>query len=144
MTALYKPRPERWPRFSLRSGFLLVAIVAAFAGWVHRQRNWLQQRQEAMGWISSVADVHVPAVECGFKDNTPWNLRLFGHCGLIGISLRRELLPSDPYTRDELRSLFPEAEIKSENDLSDSERLELSEIRLMLKDETEAQADRVH
>jgi hypothetical protein len=53
MNMLYKPRPERWPQFTLRGLFVLVTILGVFLGWLGVQVKWIKDRREAIEWVEN-------------------------------------------------------------------------------------------
>ena len=62
------------PRFSLRTLFVLVAIVSVPLGWMAYQLNWIRQRHEFLDGreVQSFMDIMtLPAP-------LPWSLRFFG------------------------------------------------------------------
>ena len=50
-SSLYKPRPERWFRFSVRTMLVLLALMAIPLGWVGQQLNWIHDRRDARDWV---------------------------------------------------------------------------------------------
>ena|ERR1051325_8457872 len=127
-TSPTSPR-RRWFRFSLRTLFLLVTILGVFLGWLGGQIKWIMDRHEALRWLSKVPDSnesangfpiesterlwYEPPFSANQKNNAPWGLWLFREVGLRRINLNGHLPPSDEYTEEKLRELFPEAEIET-------------------------------
>jgi hypothetical protein len=125
MTTLYKPRPDRWFRFSLRTLFVLVTVLGVFLGWLGVQVKWIRDRREARACSEEWANAYVvrigphtsTALASYFQPSTawnyrpaPWSLRLFGEPGVYSIDV-----PSWVDDRDEevrrMKRLFPEAEV---------------------------------
>src|SRR5262245_31255232 len=100
MKKLYKPRPDRWPRFSLRSVFALVTVLALFLGWSTTQLRWISQRQEALRQFRAVPG-----------GTPPWSIRLFGATGCKAIYLddKEDSDPQLARTARDMQRLFPEA-----------------------------------
>jgi len=106
-----KPRRLRW---SLRTMFVLVLLLAIPLGWITVQLKWIRDRHEALrgltesqrafilDWSSSF--VHEP------DDALPWSLRLFGESSVRQIFLQN----GQESQLDRLRSLFPEAEVAAD------------------------------
>jgi hypothetical protein len=104
MTTIPTP-PRRWYQFSLRTMFVgMILISAAFGWWVHRSREWIKQRHEALanGWVSDDSKDDRP--------RAPSGLWLFGEHGVAVIAVY--------HNRDQIaflakcseaRQLFPEA-----------------------------------
>jgi hypothetical protein len=116
----YKMRPKRWMQFSLKSFFAFATVFMVVSSWFAVQIKWVRDRHNALHWIESTQDDPpfyggtVGGIEPPFPDDdrTPWTLRLLGEKG-VGMVLVDDhwLGPSAPYSLDELRRLFPEAEV---------------------------------
>ena len=50
-TELYKLRPERWFRFSLRTMLVLLTLATIGFGWFTAQLKWMHDRHAALDWI---------------------------------------------------------------------------------------------
>lgn len=107
------PAPKRrWPRFSLRTMFVVVAVFACGAGFLSYELSWIQQRREALipnevpySWAESWNTKGHPAT-------APWHLRILGEGGIAAIWIDRGM-PSatrEGY-RNRLQRLFPEAQV---------------------------------
>jgi hypothetical protein len=92
---------RRWFRFSLRTLFVVVTVLAIGLSWVAYQLNWIRERHKALGVDGSdpMAWVEIPS------RRAPWSLRIFGEFGSAVI------VPFHSSDRARLRSLFPEATI---------------------------------
>jgi hypothetical protein len=116
--ALSMPFRRRWPRYSLRTLFVVVTLFAAILAY---HVNWIRQRNDprscpqpiSLKWngphtfgpeppyytnsINGFQPRHIPA---------PWTLRLFGEPGYEVIIIRG----SDADVR-QFQKIFPEAEV---------------------------------
>lgn len=96
------------PRFRLRTMFVAVAVLAVPMAWVAYQLEWIRQRRHSLT-ISGV-------VYAGEQD-APGTLWLFGERGYGAVIVGNSSSLTDHI--DEVRRLFPEAEIweldKSDN-----------------------------
>ena len=83
------------PRFSLRTLFVLVALVSAPMAWSAYNVRWIQQRR-------AFRDAH-PQELCSMPYQAPWQLRIFGEAGYEhqAIIVRQQYL-------QEAKELFPE------------------------------------
>ena len=104
MTTPTAPR-RRWLGFSLRTLFVMVAVLGAGPGWLGMMLKWKQDRNAVLETEQLYVDNATGTV--------PWSLRLFGET--YGI---REGYVQDPGGSveqaarvKEIRSLFPEAEL---------------------------------
>ena len=103
-----------WFRFSLKTLFVLVLLLAIPLGWLTSQLKWIRDRHEALrdleqsrrafilDWSSSF--VHDP------DDALPWSLRLFGESAVRQIFV----LDGQDSELKPLRILFPEAEVTAD------------------------------
>jgi hypothetical protein len=99
MTPLYKPRPERWPQFTLRTFFVLFTLLCVFLGWLGVQVKWIRNRREALEQVSwMVGRPSCPA-------RAPWGMRILGEPGVARIWVGIENVER----MHELQLLFPEA-----------------------------------
>ena len=104
-----KPK-RRWFRFSLRTLFVLVAIVSVPLGWVAYQYKWISDRHEALQWV-------VNGQCCAWvlsPSEIPWRLRLFGESQSANcIDVIEELVkPDEKFRIQQLKDLFPETSIR--------------------------------
>src|SRR5687768_10104024 len=100
-----KPR-RRWSRFSLRTLFVVVTVVAVPLGWVGYQLNWIRQRRELFRTVliteaPFIADYHS-------RPDAPVGLQMFGERGYHGLWIRSE----DPDLLRRVQDAFPEADIE--------------------------------
>src|SRR5947209_5424535 len=80
---LYKPRPERWPQFSLRG---LMVIVTLLCFWLGMQVKWIRDRHEALRGSNVLLrpdDYDGPA-------QAPWSIRIFGAKAVAGIDCPKD------------------------------------------------------
>jgi len=111
------PFRRRWFSFSLRTLFLVLALVAAPLAWVGLQLKWIHDR-------SAIIDTFLDRYEFTSFDPherdtvaAPWSVRLFGETGAQRITLghaedgeRGEEV--DPELVREFKRLYPESEIE--------------------------------
>jgi hypothetical protein len=109
----------------LRKFLFVMAVLSALLGWLAMQWRWLDQRRAALRWIHDVRARQL-AVERGesppprkgtyvqtSRSPAPWSLRLLGEQGVGRLRVYRRYIESqDGYELDELRRLFPEAEVR--------------------------------
>jgi hypothetical protein len=93
------------PRYSLRTLFVLVALIGIPMGWVAYQLNWIRQRHEFIRTHDLPFYYKGPFTEV----RAPWPLRLFGERGEMGMTV-----PESQMTR--ANELFPEAQLNSRPD----------------------------
>jgi hypothetical protein len=104
-----RPR-RRWLRFSLRTLFLLVTLVAVWLGW---SLNWIRQRQ----YVVAHSSVETTSWETGEPVNAPGLLWLFGEPGyydvrvLFGPDDPRDNTPAEVAFATGFKDLFPEAQV---------------------------------
>jgi len=105
MTPLYHPRPQRWPRFSLRGFFVLVTLLGC---WLGIQLKSIRDRHE---FLAEYADSHAWTLA-----PPPGCLRYFGERGIDMLNLTVERQNYDPSIENEsypevqrAHELFPEA-----------------------------------
>ena len=88
------------PRFSLRTLFVLVAIISIPMGWVAYQLNWIRQRHALLAEANASGIVVAP----GFTQ-APAPLMVFGEEGV-------SILMIPPELHERAHQLFPEADIR--------------------------------
>ena len=98
---------RRWFRFSLRTGFILLTVLCA---WVGYEVNWIRQRREQ--FASKQVAEHVDS----FDIRAPGLLWLFGETGHRFLIVKQGVSPSE---REELKSLFSEAQLNFVDDWID-------------------------
>ena len=102
---------RRWPRFTLRTLFVVVTVFACWLAWSF---NWLRERRQAEEWLAAAEHSwYSPSVAgARVEASAPWNLRLLGEHGIVGIGMDvDEFAGPVPYTRAQLERLFPEARV---------------------------------
>ena len=123
MSTSANPSRRRF-RFTLRKLLFIVMVFGIALGWLGAQLNWIRKRREARQWIMPLrarqlavtrGDSPPPLkgrlVAQGGK-RAPWSLTIFGESGVERIEVDKRWFASNPcYNVDDLRSLFPEAEI---------------------------------
>jgi len=62
MTALDKPRPERWPQFSLKGFFVLVTMAALLLPWVVAKYR-IEQKRELLFEMERTARPRFPGIK---------------------------------------------------------------------------------
>ena len=99
------PRRRRF-RFSLRTMFVAVTLLAIPLGWAAYSLNWIRQRHEMLRRtdIGIVPNFYSPRL------SAPGGLWLFGETGIQ--SLHVSAPPYLPEEVDRLHRLFPEAQIE--------------------------------
>jgi hypothetical protein len=108
-----KPPPRRWFRFSLRTMFVVVTILAAVGGWVASRLVWIRARDQLLygqeRWIGN-SDVQRFSAGgyAGEQPDAPGMLWLFGDGGVGIISI----LDGTNEDIQMAKTLFPEAEIE--------------------------------
>ena len=96
---------RRWFRFSLRTLFVLVALVALLAGWVSRSLNWIRDKRD---FVREGDDMNAMIyTQPGQSVVAPSLLWVFGEEGAQFVVLFSE----DDSDAQEARRLFPEAEV---------------------------------
>ena len=95
------PMKPRWFRFSLRTFFVLLTLVACSAWWLKVQLGWIRDRHDMLQ-----QNIHWFAEDYPEKrPQAPWSLRLFGEPGVVAIGV--------PYAEHgHVQELFPEAEVR--------------------------------
>ena len=119
MTVMPDPTPKsrrRWFRFSLRSMFVVVTVLAVIAAFVAYNLNWIRQRHEMTfaGRITSPGYFVVGSDE----GNAPGMLWVFGERGYdrMRVAFRdypdeENLTPEQRLKLKRIRELYPEADI---------------------------------
>ena len=99
---------RRWPRFSLRTMFVVVTV---FGCWLGYEMNWIRQRRQVIAspTIQSFPYCLLRTGDTITKEYSiaPWPLCWIGETGYWGIALPRGT-SEDEVVR--VRGLFPEAE----------------------------------
>jgi hypothetical protein len=93
-------RQSLLPRFSLRTMFVLVAVVSILLLWMASQMNWVRQRQ---AWRSTGP----PVLMILMPNSAPWPLHFFDESGVELIKIENETAEQIA----EAMRLFPEATI---------------------------------
>lgn len=109
-------KPRRWFRFSLRTMFVLMALVGAALGWVGVQLKWIRDRNEARAWM----DAHdVGGLDLyGWPREAPWSIQIFGEHGTAYFYFYTEPTRRDQLTESDRRRLlrlFPESNFTFDN-----------------------------
>ena len=103
-------RPRRWFQFGLRTMFVVVTVVAVPAAWASYNLNWIRQRHAAEAAPGLPRFVSYAARETLHRRSTEtlsWGLRLFGEQAVPLVNCG----PASKMKVDDLKTLFPEAEI---------------------------------
>jgi len=98
---------RRWFRFSLRTLFVVVTVIACWLGW---SLNWMRDRAEARAWIQEHGYL-VPRELVPRPVAAPWGLRLFREQGEFSVGIEAQKVPVNelkPLAR-KLQRLFPES-----------------------------------
>lgn len=122
--AVHNAAHRHFFRFSLRTLFVLVTIVGSILGWIGEQVKRIRDRREALQWI---VDYYARSLardrgslmppqkgdyisHAGIK--APWSLDILGEASVERLVVYEDWLNADaPYIFDELKSLFPEANV---------------------------------
>jgi hypothetical protein len=115
---------RRWFRFSLKTLLVLVTILGSFLGWFGVQLRWIHDRREALRWIIDIrarqlardSGSLVPPEKGVYVSHAgitaPWSLGILGESGVERLEVYQDWLnPDARYSLNELRVLFPEAEV---------------------------------
>ncbi len=113
------PAPKRrWFRFSLRTMFVVVTVLAVLLGWIVYQFNWIRQRHELLAEQDAVTQQLRLVLMPHFVVKTRGMLWLFGEEGRGNVDLvldgRDPSRPPD--TEKELeraKRLFPESTVNA-------------------------------
>jgi hypothetical protein len=121
--------PTPYPRrfyFNLRTLFVVVTMLGVLLGWLGVQLKWIQERRAALQWIvdyrarqmaAETGNIVAPergVIVSNARTKAPWSLRMLGEGGVERLDVYQNWLkPDSPYSINELRSLFPEAEVKA-------------------------------
>jgi hypothetical protein len=101
------------PRFSLRTRFVLIALISIPLSWAAYQVNWIRQRNDARRWIASMNGQvwrDYPIGQSSFAvTESPWPIRLFGEESVFAIEV--SVPDAREQHKQELQSLFPESKI---------------------------------
>jgi hypothetical protein len=100
--------------------------LGVFLGWLGGQLKWIHDRREAQRWIIDVRarqlarerGSSLPPEKGRYVShdgiNAPKSLQIFGQAGVGRVEVYQEWLNSDAfYSLEELRRLFPEADVKA-------------------------------
>ncbi len=107
---------RRWLRFSLKSLFILIAILGVVLGWVTYELKWIRDRhafldeQETAKLTEVNSNWNLAATLIIYTDAPGW-LWLFGEYGQASLEVRATPSLTLPEAADRARHLFPEAEI---------------------------------
>ena len=117
---------RRWLRFSLRTLFVVVTVLAAFSGWVVYHLNWIRERHQLLARHNATSAEQYVNRRARFGDPEPkpfltiapsspsigFGLRLFGETDVSHV--RVFILDGGPEGDEIERAarLFPEATIK--------------------------------
>ena len=103
---------RHWPRFSLRTLFVVVTLACCWCGY---QLNWIRERhgiaedpQVSVGWYNP----EFPLIMPGYEDKAPWTLQLFGERRAVWVVVWTKSMHPGPDWREripEIQRLFPEA-----------------------------------
>lgn len=110
---LIMPRPSarirgmKLPRYSLRTLFVLIFVIAVPLGWVNSQRNIVKARKRWAQNVVSRGGSTYPLTSTP-PPPLPWYRTVFGDRPVVRINMYRHYLRAD---LDEIKSLFPEAKI---------------------------------
>ena len=77
--------PRRWPRFSLRTLFVLVTVLGAAFGWIVYGVRWMQLRH---AWMDNPPTIYLHTTDATQAPWAPWLLVPFGEGGYGIISMR--------------------------------------------------------
>jgi len=119
MTSPAPPR-RRWFRYSLRTLFVLVTLMAVLLAWIGVQLKWIHDRHELSPHYNRTTVVYKayhhydethPYKTAPYK-TAPWSLRVFGEKGVDEIEIDRDQSGSAQESeRQRLGSLFPESDL---------------------------------
>lgn len=92
------PKPSRlWPRFSLRTLFVVVTVAAFGLSWLGRQVKIVRERQLVLS--------HMPYCPGGNQNRLPWAWRALGAVAVKELDVDLESTMTEI---NRLRPLFPE------------------------------------
>jgi hypothetical protein len=100
-------------RFSLRTLFIVVAIVALAMAWVEPNLRWKRDRESAgvsEGYPDFISIVARETLHRRTTETLPWGLRLFG-ARPVPVLHFHSGVPATTKSVEELQRLFPEADI---------------------------------
>jgi len=108
------PLRRRWFRFSLRTLFVLVAVLGVFLGWLGVQVKWIRDRHEALSWVlkqnglysewrdgadrqTRHGDTSLPMIVARSDESrqlrAPWALRMLGEPSVTIVSFWEDHVP---------------------------------------------------
>ena len=113
-----KPR-RRWFKFSLRTMFVVVTVLAVCLGWLARELDWLQQRRAIIGHRLPKSDVSLELAQFHATfPRVPGGLWLFGERSYYRLLLqfrskhgKADLTADEQASLEHIHRLFPEAGI---------------------------------
>ena len=104
----------------------MVTVLGVFLGWLGVQLKWMRDRREALEWmlpyharqLAAESGSLLPPMKGEYASHldtrAPWSLRTFGERGVVRIEVYEKwLTPDARYSINDLRLLFPEAEVKA-------------------------------
>jgi hypothetical protein len=100
------PQPRRWPRFSLRTIFVVLTLVATWLGW---NLQIVRERQRIRTWVEEQDGEFADEGPFGEKSEPTLIRRLLGD--KVAHTIWVELGTLSPGELDELQRAFPEAEL---------------------------------
>jgi hypothetical protein len=100
---------RRWPRYSLRTLFVVVLLVGIWLGYY---ANWQRERHNALEWVNQRAKRGTVMHSHDPKRKLPWTLELMGEKPqeMIWVNVDPESV-EDARQIEKIRSLFPEAHV---------------------------------
>jgi len=106
MTTPAPPR-RRWFRYRLRTLFVAVLLLAIPLGWIAVQLKWIHDRRERLEWIKDGRAYYIYAPD---EPSISFWRRWMGDRNIEQLMLVQEQVSQAEL--EEIRSLFPEAEIE--------------------------------
>jgi hypothetical protein len=105
------PKPRSWFRFSLRTMFIAVTLVAALGSWLASEYLTTRKREhllERMNKCVVTSDPYIPGLKEAQLAHTGWIRWTLGGEDYKKFTVSTGMLSSD---KEELQRLFPEASI---------------------------------
>jgi len=107
------PKSRRWFRFSLRTMFVVVTVLAVFISFVVYNLNWIKERDEARLWLPKNGGSFSSQMTPAKSFPAPWSLRILSEHGERIVVLDRRVIKDElPAEALRMQRLFPEAKIK--------------------------------